>query len=463
MSVKFLHNIDLNKNQLQNAVIQPLAAAPSSPREGQIYWNTVDHLLYVYKVHDNGADWVPVGDVHTVEANSINVNGTVTAKLATATEDFPLLEVNESDDGTNTGGNGEDDHGVVDLRILETDGIFDGDSADAAVKEKAQRLVRSKVIFDYLHEYVTIAGTTNEIDVFSDDTTTYTTPASQLNPGITEGSIIKIGLPADVVIQNDAAVNPPSGETGTAGDASLTVKGVTILGRNGFPTDDIVTIYGDTTIGTSSNNVDLTVNGDTVLGVQGAGGSGGTNTVQIHGDTTIGDINNAKDLTVYGNLVVEGTTTTVNSETVTIADNFILLNADVDGTTVFQTNAGIEIQRNSGPDTDGVVGTDENVALRWNETTDKWQVTENGVDYYNINTGKDQVVASVGDGSANSFTVTHNFNTRDVIVQVFDNSTYETVMPDVTRGLNDVTITVANIAGNIPATNGLRVLVQRLY
>jgi len=454
MSVKFLHNIDLNKNQLQNAVIQPLAAAPSSPSEGQIYWNTVDELLYIY----DGEDWVPVGDVHTIEANSININGTVTASLASATNNPPLLEVNETDDGTNTGGNGDDDHGVVDLRVLETDGIFNGSSADSAVVEKAQLLVRSKHIFDYIHEYVTISGTSNEIDVFSDDTTTYATPAAQLNPGITEGSTIKIGLPADVVIQNDASVNPPSGETGTAGDASLTVKGVTILGRDGFPTADTVTIYGDTTFGTSGNNVDLTVNGDTVLGVQAA-----TNTVQIHGDTTIGDVNNAKDLTVYGDLVVEGTTTTVNSETVTIADNFILLNADVDGTTVFQTNAGIEIQRNSGPDTDGVVGTDENVALRWNETTDKWQVTENGVDYYNINTGKDQVVASVGDGSANSFTVTHNFNTRDVIVQVFDNSTYETVMPDVTRGLNNVTITVANIAGNIPATNGLRVLVQRLY
>ena len=443
MSVKFLNNIDLNKNQLQNAVIQPLATAPGSPNEGQIYWNTVDELLYIY----DGEDWVPVGDVHTIEANSININGTVTASLSSATTNPPLLEVNETDDGTNTGGNGENDHGVVDLRVLETDGIFDGNSADSAVVAKAQLLVRSKHIFDYLHEYVTISGTTNEIDVFSNDTTTYATPAAQLNPGITEGSTIKIGLPADVIIQNDASVNPPSGETGTAGDASLTVKGITILGRDGFPTADTVTIYGDTTLGTSGNNVDLTVNGDTTLGVQAA-----ANTVQIHGDTIIGDVNNAKDLTVYGDLTVEGTTTTVNSETVTIADNFILLNSDVDGVASFQSNAGIEIKRDS-----------DNVALRWNETTDKWQVTENGTNYYNIVTGKDQIVTSIGNGSATSFLVTHNFNTRDVMVQIYDNTTYDTVMADVIRGVNHVQITVANITGNIPATNGLRVLIQRLY
>ncbi len=37
-------------------------------------------------------------------------------------------------------------------------------------------------------------------------------------------------------------------------------------------------------------------------------------------------------------------------------------------------------------------------------------------------------------------------------------------MAEVTRsGLNTVGIEVANIAGNIPATNGLRVLIQKLY
>jgi hypothetical protein len=57
MAKKFLTDLDLNKNELQNAVIQPLAAAPSSPKKGQIYTSTTDNMIYFY----NGSNWIPVG------------------------------------------------------------------------------------------------------------------------------------------------------------------------------------------------------------------------------------------------------------------------------------------------------------------------------------------------------------------------------------------------------------------
>lgn len=80
----------------------------------------------------------------------------------------------------------------------------------------------------------------------------------------------------------------------------------------------------------------------------------------------------AGDLTVTGNLTVSGTTTTVNSETLTINDNLIVLNNNEAGTP--SENAGVEIER----------GTSTNVQLRWNETTDCWEFTNDGTNYQRI-------------------------------------------------------------------------------
>lgn len=56
-----LTSLNLNKNQLQNAVIQPLATPPSNPIEGQIYYNSSDKFIYRY----NGTDWGPIGVVYS--------------------------------------------------------------------------------------------------------------------------------------------------------------------------------------------------------------------------------------------------------------------------------------------------------------------------------------------------------------------------------------------------------------
>jgi len=51
---KFIVHIDLNKNQLLNAVVQNLATDPTSPLQGQIYFNTANKILWGY----NGTVWV---------------------------------------------------------------------------------------------------------------------------------------------------------------------------------------------------------------------------------------------------------------------------------------------------------------------------------------------------------------------------------------------------------------------
>lgn len=67
-----------------------------------------------------------------------------------------------------------------------------------------------------------------------------------------------------------------------------------------------------------------------------------------------------------------------------------------------------------------------------------------------------KATASVGNGINTSFAITHNLNTRDVQVQIYDNATYDTVEADVVRTDNN-TVTVS--FATAPTTNAYRVVV----
>lgn len=67
-----------------------------------------------------------------------------------------------------------------------------------------------------------------------------------------------------------------------------------------------------------------------------------------------------------------------------------------------------------------------------------------------------KAAANVGNGSATSFAVTHNFGTRDVVVNVYDNATWDTVEVDVVRtDTNNVTVSFTTA----PSNNAYRVVV----
>ena len=102
-------------------------------------------------------------------------------------------------------------------------------------------------------------------------------------------------------------------------------------------------------IGGKTNNTDLTL------------------TAQGTGHVKVDD-----SLTVTGDLIIQGTTTNLSVTNFTVQDNIIDLAGETTGTPT--ANAGIRIVR----------GDEPAVQLRWNETSDKWQFTNDGVTYQDI-------------------------------------------------------------------------------
>jgi hypothetical protein len=76
------------------------------------------------------------------------------------------------------------------------------------------------------------------------------------------------------------------------------------------------------------------------------------------------------NLVVTGNFTVSGTTTSVNTETISLADNIIDLNSNFTTGTPTE-NSGLRVVR----------GDSNAVQIRWNESTDKWEITNDGTNY----------------------------------------------------------------------------------
>jgi hypothetical protein len=175
------------------------------------------------------------------------------------------------------------------------------------------------------------------------------------NNDATHGDNVLIGLSA---IPNTSLAN--SSITVTAGNG-LTTGGTVALG--GSVTLNVGTSLGSG-ISVAADTVNLTnYTNFTANNLQKWDGSQFVNSTITDDGTTV---------TIGGNLTINGTVTYINSNTVEIGDNIILLNRDEAG--VPSQNAGFEIER----------GTSANVSVLWNETTDRWTFTNNGTTFYNI-------------------------------------------------------------------------------
>ena len=153
------------------------------------------------------------------------------------------------------------------------------------------------------------------------------------------------------------------------------------------------------------------------------------------------DVEITGNLQVGGNLNVIGTVNSVNTTQINIEDNKVNLNSAFTGSPT--TDAGIVVER----------GTEADVEILWNETSDKWTLTNNGSDYHAIA----RKYATTLGSSATSYTIAHNLGTSDVTVQIFEALTpFAQVEADVQiTGIDSVTINFASA----PSAGEYRVVV----
>lgn len=184
----------------------------------------------------------------------------------------------------------------------------------------------------YLSSDVSVDGTT-DIVTFSHDATT------RVDTGSTETTTN--GGTFDVV--NSISTNTEGHIT------AIDVKTVTLPDIQETDTLDSVTTRGSVTDNDIQVN-DIRVDGGNITGPA---------TITIDPDAT----GSTGTVIIAGDLTVQGTTTTINSTTVEVGDNIIVLNKDASG--VPGVDAGFEVAR----------GDYTNVSLEFNEADDLWKVT----------------------------------------------------------------------------------------
>jgi hypothetical protein len=408
--------LEIQKLRIENATSNPTVASGSeSVFKGRVFYNSSNNKLYYY----NGTTWQATGLVSitlggdlsgtatTDVDGNVTLNATVNANsiaLGTDTTGNYVATVASSGGTITVTGSGSETAAVnVDLpNTGVTAGSYGSQTAIPTFTVDAQGRL-------------TAAGTVTVATTLSIAGDTGTDTVNLLSDTLTFAGTD----PIDTAITNNTV-------TISAKDATYTTKGVASFSSDDFTVTNGAVVVKNVNLGSqTTGNYVAGISGTTnEIEVSGSGSEGASVTIGLPNDVTI-----TNNLTVGGNLNVTGTINSVNTTQVNIVDNKVNLNTDFTGTPV--ADAGIRVER----------GAEADVEVLWNETNDNWTVTNDGTNYHAI---ARKYTAVIGDGSATSIAVTHNLGSRDVTVQVYDASTYESVETGVARtSTSAVTLTFA--------------------
>ena len=439
MSVKYLNHINLGGNRIEQATIEPLGSAPSNNLQiGRVYYDTSSGsaATYALKIYD-GSGFVSItGDLTAVQTTTsdqlvitngggpipsfaiqteaVSENGSklaTTSQIKTYVDD--QITAQDLDLTTDAAGTISIDLDSETLTIAGDTGITTSHSGntvtidldDTSVTQGSYGSSTSIPTFTVDQQgRLTAAGSqtisttltvdadsgTGDVALATDDLRIVGT-SNEIETSVGKSSTdvtVTIGLPNSVAITTD-----------------LTVGGKQVLGSGGT-----ANLFLGNEIAANSSNKGARFhsdNNDFFFDFQGDAtqtwklrdydGSGGihdrftfdfvngnftaTGDLIAQDDLTVADdANIGGNLIVTGNLTVSGTTTTVNSNTVNIGDNILVLNSDETGTP--SQDGGIEIER----------GTSTNVQLYWDESTDRWSQRLSGGTEYALHTKEHDIV-----------------------------------------------------------------------